>query len=119
VYQLWLRVSVDLRLVVGRLGRVAIPAGCYVYTGRAARGLVARVRRHVRGGGRKHWHIDYLLARRATSIERVVLASADPEDECAVNRRTGVGIVVRGFGSSDCRARCGAHLKRVRSIEGD
>jgi Uri superfamily endonuclease len=112
VYQLWLRVSVDLRVTVGRLGRFRFPAGRYVYTGRAARGLRARVLRHVRGAVRKHWHIDYLLAYRAVRIGRVTLASDNPQDECI--RHQGVAGRVRcvaaGFGSSDCRARCSAHL---------
>lgn len=112
VYQLWLRVSVDLRVTVGRLGRFHFPAGLYVYTGRAARALRARVLRHVRGSPRKHWHIDYLLAGRGVRIERVALASDDPREECAchqtVSRRG--RYVAPGFGASDCREGCSAHL---------
>ena len=113
VYQLRLRVSVELRVRVGRLGRLAFPAGFYVYTGRAARGLPARVRRHVRGSPRQHWHIDYLLRRPEVQIERVVLASDDPADECAVNQTTigGGSLVIPGFGASDCRHGCSSHLR--------
>jgi Uri superfamily endonuclease len=107
-------VSVDLRVTVGRLGRFRFPAGLYVYTGRAARGLRARVLRHVRGAARKHWHIDYLLSRREVRIERVALASTDPDEECAVNRAAaGKGrCPVQAFGASDCKKRCEAHLCR-------
>lgn len=116
VYQLWIRVSVALRVTVGRLGRLTLPAGLYVYTGRAARGLRARVRRHVRGAARKHWHIDYLLARRGVRLERVELVSDSPGDECPANRAVGreAGCPVPGFGASDCRAGCAAHLWRVK-----
>lgn len=115
VYQLWLCVSDGQKVTVGRLGRVHFAAGVYVYTGRASRGLRARVQRHVRGAGGKHWHIDYLLAARRVRIERVVLVSRDPEQECAINQATGAeeNRVARGFGASDCRNRCGSHLTRL------
>ena len=79
VYQLHLRVSVAIRVRIGRLGLFTFPPGWYVYTGRAARGLRARVQRHVAGARRKHWHIDYLLAHPEVRIERVELASDNPE----------------------------------------
>ena len=116
VYQLRLRVSVDLRLTIGRLGRFAFPVGVYVYTGRSSRGLAARVLRHVAGARRKHWHIDYLLGRREVLIERVVLASGDPEEECTANRAVGrkARCPAPGFGASDCRRGCLAHLWLVQ-----
>jgi len=112
VYQLWLRVSVDLRVTVGRLGRFRFPAGLYVYTGRASRALRARVLRHVRGSPRKHWHIDYLLAGRGVRIERVALASDNPREECACHQAVGWHgrYVAPGFGACDCRQGCSAHL---------
>lgn len=113
VYQLRLRVSVALRLTVGRLGRWALPAGDYVYTGRAARGLRARVRRHLRGARCRHWHIDYLLAQRAVQVTEVWLASRCADEECVVNQRTQGRVVIPGFGASDCRRGCGAHLLRL------
>ena len=112
VYQLWVRLCSRARVTVGQLGRFVCPAGAYVYTGRAARGLRARVARHVNGADRMHWHIDYLLAHRRVRVERVVLVSPDPEAECAVNQATGVDAVavVPGFGASDCRDGCPTHL---------
>jgi hypothetical protein len=68
------------------LGVIHFAKGMYIYTGRAARGLRARVLRHTRGAVRLHWHIDYLLAQRTARVERVILASTDPDDECRVNR---------------------------------
>jgi Uri superfamily endonuclease len=67
-----------------------------------------------------HWHIDYLLAERKVKLERVILASTDPGKECAVNRAAGqAGIVVApGFGASDCRAGCPAHLWLVKEPMG-
>jgi len=115
VYQLWLRVSVGLRVTVGRLGRFTFPAGRYVYTGRASRGLRARVLRHVHGAERKHWHIDYLLSRPDVRVTRVVLAADDPQEECPVNRKLAASgcCVAPGFGASDCRAGCETHLWQI------
>ena len=113
VYQLWLRVSVVIRVRVGRLGRCEFPPGRYVYTGRAGCGLPARVRRHVRRRTVRQWHIDYLLGRREVRLERATLASRRPADECPVNQATGGRVIVPGFGSSDCHVGCGAHLLLV------
>lgn len=117
VYQLHVRVSAAISVTIGRLGRFRFPAGRYVYTGRASRGLLPRVCRHVRGARRRHWHIDYLLAAPGVRIERVVLASANPDDECLCNRRVARGgdAPAPGLGASDCRAGCKAHLWRVGS----
>lgn len=115
VYQLWVRLRRSVRLRVGSLGAIRLSAGMYVYTGRASRALPARVRRHVNGGERRHWHIDYLLAAKAARIERVELASTNPNDECRINAATGRRAVcaVLRFGASDCRSGCPAHLWRM------
>lgn len=119
VYQLWLRMLHGASLRIGKLGRFKIPVGIYVYTGRASRGLQARVMRHVRGGQRTHWHIDYLLAHQRCRIERIVLASPNPAMECAVNQSIGSdgSCIMPGFGASDCKQRCEAHLWRVENHE--
>ena len=109
-YQLFIEVSKAVRVVVGRLGVFEFPAGRYVYTGSALRNFEARVRRHLSPTKKMHWHIDYLLA--APGVEVVeVLCYADPE--CVVNQHTVGLIVIDGFGSSDCHAACGSHLKRL------
>lgn len=116
VYQLRIRVRRPVVIRVGRLGRVRFVAGVYVYTGRASRGLVARVQRHARRHTTRHWHIDYLLAARWVRLEAVALVSDDPDDECRVNAcmlARAIDCPVPRFGASDCRARCPAHLCRV------
>jgi Uri superfamily endonuclease len=85
VYQLWIELRRSVKVGVGALGVIHFVKGMYIYTGRAARGLRARVLRHTRGAVRLHWHIDYLLAQRNARVERVILASTDPDDECRVN----------------------------------
>jgi Uri superfamily endonuclease len=107
-YQLAIETKRAMRIQVGRLGEFLFPAGHYVYTGSARRGLEARIRRHLSGDKRLHWHIDYLLAAPGVQITGVSTFDAT---ECALNRRTPGEIVVEGFGSSDCASGCGSHLK--------
>lgn len=109
-YQLIIELVRPARIEVGRLGVAEFPAGTYVYTGSARRGIAARVRRHLAKEKRLHWHIDYLLA---SAGARVVEVRLSHESECVLNQRTAGRIVLRGFGASDCRAGCGAHLKRI------
>ncbi len=75
VYQLWIGLRRPVKVCVGRLGAIHFAEGTYIYTGRAARGLRARVLRHVRGAERLHWHIDYLLAQHGARVERGYMPS--------------------------------------------
>lgn len=115
-YVLHLDVKIPLTLTVGSLGTVFVPAGQYAYVGSARRGVAARIARHrclaERKAGRVHWHIDYLLTSPNTRWAGETLL----EDgiECEISKqfasRKGVTAPVRGFGSSDCRSGCEAHL---------
>lgn len=109
-YQLLIGIAHPVRVVVGRLGRFEFAAGRYLYTGSAVRNFEARISRHRAATKKLRWHIDYLLAAPGVSIIEV-LRHADAE--CAVHQRTIGELVVAGFGSSDCRAGCGSHLKRL------
>ena len=114
VYQLWIMLRRPIDIGIGALGVIHLTRGMYIYTGRASRGLRARVLRHVQGAKRLHWHIDYLLAEGTARIEKVTLASTNPEDECRVNCRTADDwVATPGFGSSDCRSGCPGHLWMV------
>lgn len=96
---------------MGALGRIEFPSGVYAYIGSAQGGIGQRVRRHLEGGKRKRWHIDYLL-----SVARVVTVVSVPtgskDSECAVARKLldslGAEVVADRFGSSDCS--CKSHL---------
>jgi Uri superfamily endonuclease len=115
-YVLRVNVKRPLTLFVGALGQVFIPAGCYAYVGSARRGIVARVSRHKRLAmqkeGKLHWHIDYLLMNPHTQWDGEVML----EDgiECVISGHIstlkGATAPVPGFGSSDCRSGCKAHL---------
>ena len=110
--------SIDLR--IGALGEFRLPAGYYLYVGSARRNLVARLARHRKLAqtkqGKVHWHIDYLLTRPEISLNL-----AEPftgAKECplswALSKRHDISVPIAGFGASDCKAGCPAHLYRVR-----
>lgn len=107
-YQLLIVLARPARIRVGRLGTFDFPAGRYAYTGSTGRHPAARLRRHLSRNKRLHWHIDYLLA---APEARVVGIRCFDAAECPVNRSTPGRILIPGFGASDCRARCGGHLK--------
>jgi Uri superfamily endonuclease len=116
VYQLWIELRRPVKVCVGALGEIHFARGTYIYTGRASRGLRARVLRHATGAQRVRWHIDYLLAQRSARVEKVILASTNPDDECRVNGAAADSrVAVPGFGASDCRSGCPGHLWRERN----
>jgi len=112
-YLLVLPVRRPLVLSVGKLGRLRIRDGTYVYAGSAQGpgGLRARVGRHL-SGGRRRWHVDYLRAV-AAPMGALTLAAAG-RWECTwageLASRSGCEPVA-GFGASDCG--CPAHLFRL------
>jgi len=116
-YRLTIRLSEAVRVRVGRLGMVSLPAGSYVYCGSARRALPARVARHLRRRKRRHWHIDYLLARREAKV--VAVAAWCDRTECDLSAEAVAGggqVLAPGFGSTDCRRGCGAHLARMGGL---
>ncbi len=114
-YALGLVISEAQTLAVGALGSHHFPAGLYIYVGSAwgAGGLAARVGRHLRGGNRRHWHIDYLR----TASNPVAFWLAPGEHlECTwatfLLKEAGGQIIVPRFGASDCT--CAAHLTYLK-----
>ena len=109
-YQLVIEVDSPLGLQVGRLGSFELPAGVYVYTGSAKQGLEARIARYQRADKKLRWHIDYLLAAPGVRITKIVRSR---REECELNQESPGEVLVPGFGASDCRSACRAHLKYV------
>jgi Uri superfamily endonuclease len=116
-YLLWLHLGQAQALAVGRLGSFSFPAGDYVYLGSAQGpgGLRGRLGRHLRGGGQRHWHIDYLRSAAELIGYGYSLSAAQPAAlECGWSQKLAAlpeaGVPVPGFGASDCRSGCEAHL---------
>ena len=118
VYTLIIRLEDDLEIHVGSLGMVSLRAGYHLYTGsalgRGALGLRGRVMRHISRLKRLFWHIDYLLNEPGARVEALIVAESMRKRECEVNKAlmSELGAVpsAPGFGSSDCRSGCPAHL---------
>jgi Uri superfamily endonuclease len=98
-------------VAIGRLGRLRLRIGVYVYVGSALGpgGVQARLAHHQKAAGKPHWHIDYLRAH--TRLERIWFTydTARREHEwAAAMQALGGSAPMSGFGSSDCS--CDAHL---------
>jgi len=125
VYTLLLFLPKEVTVTIGKLGKHGFPRGYYTYTGSAlgkgASSLKHRIIRHLRKEKRKFWHIDYLLADENVSIEAVVAAQTAEKMECNLNsyvkRLESAEVPVNGFGASDCRKRCVAHMLYFPEVE--
>lgn len=95
------------------MGTFDLEAGTYAYVGSAMSGLEARTRRHLEGGGRKRWHIDYLMGLAEDKEALLFPSPVDIECDLAARLRSlpGTSEPLAGFGSSDCR--CRSHLFRL------
>ena len=66
------------------------------------------------------WHIDYLLNCKYAEIKNVLIYNNVISDECSLNKKImklkGAKIIVKGFGSSDCKNKCPAHLIYFKNI---
>lgn len=96
------------------LGQFHLPAGIYLYCGSAhgPGGLKARIGRHLKRNTCKFWHFDHLKDH--VRILQVWWDVDRENRECeilqALLKVEGAQIPIKGFGSSDCRRGCPAHL---------
>ena len=113
-YLLVIRLPKKTTVTIGRLGVFTFPAGYYVYCGSARNGLRGRIARHQRTKKKLHWHIDYLLMDGAARLIEAWAFPGDRTTECdlvsALLAQAGARPHPPGFGASDCRRRCPAHL---------
>jgi Uri superfamily endonuclease len=112
-------------IVIGRLDNAVlltsgpfsgqqITPGYYLYSGSAygPGGLRARITRHLKSDTKKFWHFDHLKSN--LSIEEIFFSIDTKNQECefikTIQGMPSVSIPLPGFGSSDCRKGCPAHL---------
>ena len=112
---LWVIKNIKLR--IGALGKIEFKNGFYLYIGSAmgnsgSTTLINRVRRHVTPSESKniHWHIDYLLNNKFTSVYNVYLIPSLQDLECLIANEllNKSDDHIKKFGSSDCP--CKSHL---------
>jgi len=112
---------------VGALGRRPFDTGWYIYCGSAmgvdGQNLRSRISRHLSKCKKIRWHIDHLLASEAARIHTVFFAKSKSNRECDLAKNLlkldGSEMPTKGFGSSDCRADCPAHLIKLHYRSGD
>lgn len=113
-YAVQMRIPRSVRLQIGRLGMFEMPPAGYLYLGSAfgSGGLRARTGRYLLDVVNTHWHIDYLLP--SARIERIYFAVTNHPLECLWSQKLSslpdARLPVAGFGASDCKADCKAHL---------
>ena len=107
-YQLHILVNRPMSITIGKLGSFSFPPGNYIYTGSGRKNIEARISRHLSGAKKLRWHIDYLLSNPEVQIIGV---GQSEETECTVNQKTFGRVLVPRFGGTDCRNKCGSHLK--------
>ncbi|MFQ5708470.1 MAG: DUF123 domain-containing protein [bacterium] len=111
-YALILASSTFADVRIGKLGRLGVKPGFYVYIGSAfgPGGLKTRLAHHSQVSARPHWHVDYL--RTHTSLQGVWCTYDSTRREHqwaeAMARLPGASVPLLGFGSSDCT--CVSHL---------
>jgi Uri superfamily endonuclease len=111
-YALVMACSSDQQVVIGKLGRLRLRPGFYVYAGSAfgPGGLKARIAHHIKISKTPHWHLDYL--RPALMLKEIWFTydSGHREHQWAgvLAGIRGGTIPFSGFGASDCC--CKSHL---------
>lgn len=109
-YALILRCRKTGNTTIGKLGKVALHPGFYIYVGSALGpgGIKARVSRHRRRRKKLHWHIDYLRRHTALVEAWTMAGAANREHDWAETLIGHFESAHDRFGASDCR--CLSHL---------
>ena len=104
------------KVKIGAIGSIDFKEGFYVYIGSAMNSLIPRIKRHLSDEKKIHWHVDYLLKSKNTSIEEVFFNIGEEKIECELARIISKeGKEIASFGSSDCN--CNSHLIYFENIE--
>ena len=110
-YILVLRSHGGNAIEAGKLGRLEVAPGYYLYIGSAfgPGGVAARLKHHRMPAARPHWHIDY-LRRVCEPVEARCAYNEKFEHDWARQFANSDAVIspFAGFGSSDCD--CYSHL---------
>ncbi|OYV03555.1 endonuclease [candidate division bacterium WOR-3 4484_18] len=112
-YVLLVELPRDIRITVGKLGKLTFTRGYYAYVGSAMNNIEVRVKRHISSHKRKRWHIDYLLEHGRI----VAIYYRESKYRCECELADGLRSKfepIHKFGATDCR--CGGHLFYNRNL---
>ena len=117
VYVLIIEIPQEIIIDVGSRKSLVFSKGHWVYIGSAqgttSTNLEHRLKRHFSTSKKIHWHIDYLLSDHVI-LQDAVWATTDQPMECRVVQNliqtNHFELGPLGFGASDCKSKCGAHL---------
>lgn len=113
-YLLGLYLDTPTEMLFSKHGLVFLHSGTYLYFGSAhgSGGIQGRMRHHLREGIAPHWHIDWLRVKAVLGC--VFFLASEKPLECnwfqQVDGQHDFRAPVAGFGSSDCKNGCKAHL---------
>ena len=120
-YCLVLRIKKDIKIKIGKLGKILFKKGIYIYIGSGMNNLIKRIERHLgknkKSKKRLHWHIDYLLQNKDTEIIDVFIKeSTKKEEEIIANfvKKHSLGFI-KNFGATDSKLK--SHLYYVKSYD--
>ncbi|MHA1636485.1 MAG: GIY-YIG nuclease family protein [Candidatus Thorarchaeota archaeon] len=117
IYALLIEIKQPLTVDIGTTKDVQFQKGECVYIGSAqgdgSTNLENRLKRHFSKKKKIHWHIDYLLDSQVM-FRDAVLAYTDEKMECQLVQSListhSFEWGPSGFGASDCKSKCTAHL---------
>ncbi|GHV84733.1 hypothetical protein AGMMS50230_03410 [Spirochaetia bacterium] len=115
-YLIVLELPKTTEIETGGLGKIPFKSGWYVYAGSAKKNLTQRINRHLRKiRKQKHWHLDYLTPFAKTVKALPIVSYRNLECKLAkelllLGGKPVTNSAGTGFGSSDCKNRCPAHL---------
>lgn len=107
-YILILKLNKNLSIEIGKIGKIFLKKGYYLYVGSGKRNLEKRIQRHIKREKNIYWHIDYLTSNKNFSIKEIYLF--DKLNECRLAKifiEKNFSYIIN-FGSSDCN--CKSHL---------
>lgn len=114
IYILLIKLSRNIQIKTGSLGKINFKKGIYAYVGSAQNNLEKRVKRHISTNKKMFWHIDYLLSNKFAKVSKVFYKKANKSEECRIASKL-TGNPIQNFGSSDCN--CKSHLVKIKNLD--
>ncbi|OIO61606.1 DUF123 domain-containing protein [Candidatus Woesearchaeota archaeon CG_4_10_14_0_2_um_filter_33_10] len=116
-YCLVIKLKKDSSIKIGALGTIKFKKGLYCYVGSALNSLEKRIQRHLSKKKKLHWHIDYLLMNKNTSIKKVFYKQSNKKEEYKIAKfvlKNSTDLIA-DFGCSDCK--CKSHLFMIKNYD--